>query len=349
MSMETALTDVAPWITPKGVPGLVSVIIPTYNRAHLIGDTLNSVFKQTHGLVEVLVIDDGSNDHTDKIIEEWTDRLGREKSWELRFFKQQRKGPSAARNKGIRESRGEFINFLDSDDLFLKNKLEVQSKFLNEHSKFGAVYAFSEAFLLSDPHKILKELYYDPEDKLAFILATVGGAISNEALLWRRSALAKIGPWDERLKNWEDGDLQVRFFSEGFELGCIRQVLSRYSRHSDSLTHGDAETHYASILPALRKTYAMLALGRKNEYARLLGIKTWLQTYEAWKYGYAGPYQELMALLSEIRENGHLPTAVKLGCKKDGAIRSWAAPLSFRYIKKFRRRMRKKAEKKPEA
>ena len=108
------------------VPGLVSVIIPTYNRAHFLMEAMESVLGQTYRPIELIVVDDGSTDNTREVVEEWNQKRPRNNAFELRYFYQENYGPQAARNFGLIESRGEYIQLLDSDDLLSPWKLSCQ-------------------------------------------------------------------------------------------------------------------------------------------------------------------------------------------------------------------------------
>jgi glycosyltransferase involved in cell wall biosynthesis len=121
----------------RGTGGMnpkVSVVIPTYNRADIVGKTIDSALAQTFSDLEVIVVDDGSTDGTGKILEEtYGDRI--------RYFFQANQGASVARNRGIEEARGQWIAFLDSDDLWEKDKLEWQFKALEQFGpQCGACY-----------------------------------------------------------------------------------------------------------------------------------------------------------------------------------------------------------------
>jgi len=107
---------------------LVSIIIPTYNRAHLIGETLDSVLAQTYTNWECIVVDDGSADGTDKLLATYCEK-------DARFQYHNRpsnrlKGANACRNIGFELSKGEYVNWLDSDDIWSRNKIEEQIKIL---------------------------------------------------------------------------------------------------------------------------------------------------------------------------------------------------------------------------
>ena len=103
---------------------LVSVVIPTFNRAKVVTRAIDSVLEQTYRNCEVIVVDDGSTDDTADVLRSYKDKIV--------YIQQKNAGPSAARNRGIRESKGEFIAFLDSDDLWFATKLERQAGLLTD-------------------------------------------------------------------------------------------------------------------------------------------------------------------------------------------------------------------------
>src|SRR5690554_2207297 len=110
---------------------LVSIIIPTFNRAHLIGETLDSVIAQTYQNWECIVVDDGSTDHTAEIMANY---LAKDSRFQYHHRPKNRPaGGNAARNFGFGVSKGEYINWLDSDDLFLPDKLSVQMEYMLHH------------------------------------------------------------------------------------------------------------------------------------------------------------------------------------------------------------------------
>ena len=100
----------------------VSVIIPTYNRADMVGDAIQSVIDQTYHSWELIIVDDGSQDNTSEVVAQFSDPR-------IRYIYQENKKLPAARNTGIRASSGEYLVFLDSDDLFMPDKLRAQESF----------------------------------------------------------------------------------------------------------------------------------------------------------------------------------------------------------------------------
>lgn len=132
----------------------VSVILPTYNRAHLVGRAIQSVLDQMYQDFEIIVVDDGSGDNTEEIINGFTDTR-------IRYVKHQKnKGGSAARNTGIKLAKGKYIAFQDSDDEWLPDKLEKQMKaFKKASDEVGVVY--------TGFHRIKDGItYYVPSDDI---------------------------------------------------------------------------------------------------------------------------------------------------------------------------------------
>ena len=114
----------------------VSVIIPTYNREKYIAETINSVLDQTFSDYEIIVVDDGSADNTERLIrEQFAD--------EVIYLSKPNGGPASARNMGMRVAKGEYIAFLDSDDLWLPEKLAIQTRFMDAHPEIGLTYSWA--------------------------------------------------------------------------------------------------------------------------------------------------------------------------------------------------------------
>jgi len=114
----------------------ISAVVPTYNRAHLITDALDSIHAQTCPVDEIIVVDDGSSDDTEEVVALW----GRQNGISIIYLKQENAGGNVARNRGIEAAKNQFIAFLDSDDLWAKDKLEKQVALLKVKPELGAVY-----------------------------------------------------------------------------------------------------------------------------------------------------------------------------------------------------------------
>lgn len=119
-------------VAVSGEAGLVSVVIPTYNRSYIVGQAIESILQQTYHPVEIVVIDDGSTDDTRRLVEGFGPPV--------RYFYQPNSGVSAARNRGLREARGEFVALLDSDDRWMPWKLAVQVQLMRMFPQLGMIW-----------------------------------------------------------------------------------------------------------------------------------------------------------------------------------------------------------------
>jgi glycosyltransferase involved in cell wall biosynthesis len=203
---------------------LVSAIIPTYNRGYILHKAIDSIFNQTYKNVEVIIVDDGSTDDTQKMLMGYGDRI--------RVIYQQNAGPSAARNKGIEASQGEIIAFLDSDDVWLPTKLERQVSLL-QRAPASVPCCLCNGVTTTDAgekwNAFEMGLFYpDCDEGLCLNITDV---LSTRFVLFcqlvaiRRSALEKVGYFDPDMRFMEDYDLALRLSAEG-PWGFIREPLA---------------------------------------------------------------------------------------------------------------------------
>jgi glycosyltransferase involved in cell wall biosynthesis len=185
--------------TYKTAKPLVSVIIPTYNRAWCLMESIDSVFSQTFTDYELIVVDDGSTDDTLKQLSRYD---------QITVITQSNQGVSAARNKGILQSRGELITFLDSDDLWLPAKLAAQVRFFNQNPE-ARICQTQEIWIRNDKriypkNRHLKTSGYFFERSLELCL------VSPSAVMMKRRLFSDVGLFDEQLPACEDYDLWLR-------------------------------------------------------------------------------------------------------------------------------------------
>ncbi|MBI4712895.1 MAG: glycosyltransferase [Planctomycetes bacterium] len=209
-------------MTPK-----VSVIIPTYNRAHLISEALESVFSQTYKNYEVIVVNDGSTDNTEEILNPYLERI--------KYIYKDNGGVASAKNTGINNSTAPYIAFLGSDDLWLPNKLETQVQYLEKHPESAMVFSWAEAFENdARGNRIRKfDLKYTDDD-LSFRKLLRGNFIPDLTALFRRECLAKVGPFNEELKYGEDHEFWLRLVRH-YPLARINSILALYRIHPANL------------------------------------------------------------------------------------------------------------------
>jgi glycosyltransferase involved in cell wall biosynthesis len=211
---------------------MVSVIVPSYNTARYIGETLDSVFAQTYKNYEVIVINDGSPDtfQLERVLERYSDRI--------RYIKQENRGPSGARNTGIKQARGDFLAFPDSDDVWLPDFLSEQLKFFDENPTIDLVCADCTFFGNTDLEgKSWQSVapVHGPVT-LETILPTHGGAFLSFLLL-RKNIVSKVGFFDEELRLLEDYNYWLRLLYHGGKWAYLPKVLGSRRVHGESLTH----------------------------------------------------------------------------------------------------------------
>ena len=204
---------------------LISVIIPTYNRAHLIEESVQSVLKQTYKNLEILIIDGGSTDNTKEVVE-------RIKDSRIRYIHQDNAGPSAARNTGLKNAQGEFIAFLDSDDLWVFDKLEIQMKIMRKHPEIGICGGELVPFGNSDGIKWNR--FYEVNDIKP---ALMFDCALNQTALLIRSKIIKDNDifYNTELKSAVDYDFFVRL-SELTNSLNLKKILVRYRVHSNQIS-----------------------------------------------------------------------------------------------------------------
>ena len=231
----------------------ISVIIPSYNRANLLKETLESVFAQTYTDYEVLVIDDGSTDNTEEVV---SALLADNSEWQckVRYIKQPNVGVSAARNHGIFEARGEWIAFLDSDDLWFPEKLEKQMAFIDEHPFAGAVcspaHAYQDGQVVKDDKGEPVRPWAERETSvMPFELFTSRNHVWTSSVLVRKTVLYKTGLFEGGLKIGEDYVLWVKI-ARFSEFWILNEVLGFYRMHETNAMN-DLERQFYT--PMVRK------------------------------------------------------------------------------------------------
>ena len=204
----------------------VSVIIPTFNRFNLISRAIDSVLSQTIKPFEIIVVDDGSSDNTSTFIK------NNYKS--VKLIKQNNLGVSKARNVGIKNSSGNWIALLDSDDEWEKNKLEVQIKSLSEYDYYSVCHT-NEIWIRNGIRVNQKKRHQkyggDIFDKCLDICR-----ISPSSIIFKKNIIDEVGWFDEGLPICEDYDLWLRITANFKILFINKPLVIKYGGHSDQLS-----------------------------------------------------------------------------------------------------------------
>ena len=209
------------------------MIIPTYNRRDLLPRALDSVLAQTRDVDEIIVVDDGSTDGTDGMLRtRYGDRV--------RYVWQPNAGVSAARNHGLRLAQGRYLALLDSDDLWLPAKTELQVAFLEVHPDFGMVVCDVER-IDGDYHHIDVLRRRDTVREDGWVLRWIlhNPALVPASVLMRREVVDQLGGFDERLRTAEDLEFHLRV-ARHWKIGVVEQALVRAMRGHEGLSAADS-------------------------------------------------------------------------------------------------------------
>ena len=227
---------------------LVSVVIPAYNCAGVIGETLASVARQTYGNIEAVIVDDGSSDDTGKVID------GFQGKGKVGYFRQENGGPGSARNTGILAATGAYIAFLDADDSLLPDSIEKRMALIREENRLELVYSnyfikrpdgsmkqrFDETYpgkrdssILQWPHGLVFEGCPGDIFEIPFDFWT-GGVLAD------RNLLERTGPFRTDISVGEDRDMWIRLSMNAGRIGYVGSPVATYNRSRNSLTGRDA-------------------------------------------------------------------------------------------------------------
>lgn len=228
--------------------GKVSVLISLYNRTEYIKETIESALTQEYKNIEIIIVDDGSTDGGDSLVESIISddiRL-------LRHPNAANKGQAASLNLALAHATGEYIAFLDSDDLFLPGKLLAQVDFLEKNSSVGLVYGMGYAIDSSGEiiYNILSDEHQETNDPNTILLDCYFHLPAGS--LVRKTVLDQAGSFDESLRAGADHDMQVRL-AEITRFGFLPNRVYCYRRHHNSLSMSGSETMWRSGFTILDK------------------------------------------------------------------------------------------------
>jgi len=269
----------------------VSVIIPAFNAADYIGEALASVFAQTYGDFEVVVINDGSPD-TEKLEQVLRPYLSR-----INYLKQQNRGPSAARNLGIRQAGGEFLAFLDSDDIWMPEYLAEQMRLFRENPSLDMVYSDLRFFGNSGPSRMsYMQLYPPRSSEVTFenILTEDCPVVFPSCVVARLKALIQVGLFDESLTYSEDTDLALRMAYRGARIAFQRRPLVMRRTHPGSLnaTRQKVEQGELRVLEKLGRTLDLSSRQRALLQQRVNRRRALIDLREGKEYLAVGRFEE---------------------------------------------------------
>lgn len=204
---------------------MISVIIPSYNSGRYICEAVDSVLSQSYTDYEIIVVDDGSTDNTRASLEKYKDSI--------RYIYQENRGLAGARNTGIKLAGGEYLQFLDADDIILPEKFEKQIHFLENNTHYDIVYC-DYMFFDADGRKWKTERFRPGGDILYALIKDI--FFPAHAPLFRREVIEKAGFFNEELRAVEDWEFWLRVAYCGFRFYFMGEVLCLYRQHESTLT-----------------------------------------------------------------------------------------------------------------
>lgn len=250
---------------------LVSVIIPVFNGEKTIQETIESVLSQTITDFELLVINDGSQDRTVEIVECISDSR-------IKVFSYPNAGQSMSRNRGIEIAKGDYISFIDADDLWTPDKLETQLNALQGNPKAGVAYSWTD--WIDESSQLLGKGSYNTEQGEVFTKILLNDFVANGSnVLIRRDALTEVGGFDPSVTPAEDWDLWLRLAAR-YEFVAVRspQILYRISPNSASFNVWKME---ASSLQVIDKAFAVAPQSLQYLKPQCLGNRYKYLTFKA--------------------------------------------------------------------
>ncbi len=240
---------------------LVSIIIPTFNRARIIQRTLDSIISQTYKNWECFVVDDGSTDDTKEVIDSY---IKQDKRFKYLIRPQDRsKGANACRNYGFEVSKGELINWFDSDDIMHENKIEEQVNLLNESSSNYVICQSKRVLLNKNNEEYLwnKKIFSENilEDYICFKASWGIGSV-----LYKRSFLEKLNlKFDEELQQSQEYDFHIRLLSKSSIYAFDEAPLITVFNHEDSISYSKTNL-YAKAKSSLKLKIKLLKNANLN-------------------------------------------------------------------------------------
>ena len=242
---------------------LISVIIPAYNMADYLPDTIQSVLDQSYKNTEIIVIDDGSTDNTQEVIKRFKQ--------DVSYYYQDNSGPSASRNRGLEIAKGKYVAFLDADDLWLPNKLEMQVSNILSDPNIGIVgcgYSISDADGKTIRLNVVRKNYKNHEKLLMAlsIYQIIPG--SSSGVLIPKECFEKVGVFDVSLKIGEDWDMWLRIAKE-YKVVFVEDVLVIIRKNIAKPKYRTATNEEKYVTMLIEKSVPLKY--KKRAYAALYG------------------------------------------------------------------------------
>jgi len=241
----------------KNIRPLVSVILPTYNRASLLPRAIKSVLDQTYKNFELIIVDDNSTDNTKKIVNDFKDER-------IKYiWHKENKGAAASRNTGIKMAKGEYIAFQDSDDEWFPEKLDKQIKVFESLSLQYAVIYSGFWYIRGGQKKYLPSSGILSKEGDIFKVLLNGNFITTQVVLCRKECFKKVGLFDEKLPRLQDWELWIRI---------SKKYLFQYINEPLAIVYHQSESSISNNMDALIKASEMIVEKHKDDIRKEKGL-----------------------------------------------------------------------------
>lgn len=244
----------------------VSVIVPSYNASKFLSEAIESILAQTYQEFEIIVIDDGSTDNTGEVAARYPG---------IRYIRQENQGLARVRSRGVRESRGDYLVFLDHDDRLFPNALEIGVNSLNTHPDCAFTFGICRLITADGlPLQSSPSILETPFETFNYQSMLRGRCLVPPAtVMFRRSVFSSIGEFDAALAPVDDYDMYLRL-ARAFPIYCHNQVVAEYRQHPNSLTATGKTSRLLTLnLKALDKQWDSIKGNRDYEEAYQSGKK----------------------------------------------------------------------------
>lgn len=280
---------------------MVSIVIPVYNGSNFLAEAIDSALAQTYKDIEVLVVNDGSDDNgqTEAIAKSYGDNV--------RYFYKENGGVASALNLAIKESAGEYISWLSHDDLYLPNKIESQIQFLGKASNKKQV-LFSDYKMIDVTTGLTstcRAAHHETDKVYRVLLLLFGSKLHGCTMLIPKDVFKEVGLFNEQLRTTQDYELWIKLVKEGYEFTHVKDVLVETRWHDEQGTFLMSDIHRREV----EDLYNWAAGFLSNEFRSF-------------------SFKQIEALLT-ILSDKHLRKA------KDSILRSWCERNPVRYMLSF--------------
>lgn len=302
----------------------VSVILPTYNMAHTLERAVDSALSQTYQNLELIIVDDGSKDKTYSTVK----KILHQNKREIQYLYQENQGRSAALNKGIKHSTGDYITFLDADDTLTKDSIKTRLNYLESNQEKEAVFADTNYVdLKGNIYFIKKPSSFTEEKDLAIkFLSAPTIPFIPISLMYKKSVFDKVGYFDTKNRRTEDRDFSFRLLSK-FNVGYLSHIVYNYTSDTHSI-----RTRLKNRLRGIKDETLMLkkhtkGLERLNLTTKAIMVSSLKMAYELFTYNKTG-LGSFFYIKEALGKDGKLIRAYKIRTMYPGADKHLDSVLS---------------------